>query len=390
MRPLRRSPISRIGMPPEQPENIGASRADVRRLLIGLLRCPHDIFALSASEMDLALRVARRARVLGHLAARLEKDGAIDQLPQEAVDQLTSALAAAQAQQRTALWELDRVSRALSEDAPTRIIVLKGCAYALDALPNAPGRTFADVDLLFSKADLASVERRLEEHGWHFAKLSPYDQHYYRAWTHELPPLVHEERAVEVDLHHAILPPTARLAVDSEELRAGTQPIAGTRYERLADVDLVLHAAVHLFFDSDMADGLRDLVDLDVLLRHFSEQDAGFWQGLVQRGRRLGVERPVYYALRYAHRLLATPTPAWVLHAFGAGAPRGVVMRGMDYLVEQALLPQPPDRPSRRAKLARFLLYVRSHWIRMPPGLLARHLGYKLYARFNDRLPARG
>ena len=32
------------------------------------------------------------------------------------------------------------------------------------------------------------------------------------------------------------------------------------------------------------------------------------------------------------------------------------------------------ERPRRRAGLARWLLYVRSHWLRMPPLLLARHL----------------
>lgn len=372
-----------------KPANLGASRSEVRRLLLGLLRRPTDIDALSVSELDLALRAARRARVLGHLAERLEGHRALEQLPQEAVDQLTSARAAAQAQQRTALWELDRVRLALGEDAATRIVVLKGCAYALDALPNAPGRTFADVDLLFSKGDLASVERRLKERGWQFTKVTPYDEHYYRAWTHELPPLVHEERAVEVDLHHGILPATARLGVDPEALLTRTKAIPGTRFERLADVDLVLHAAVHLFFDSEMADGLRDLVDLDVLLRHFSEHDPGFWHELVERTRRLGLERPIYYALRYTQRLLMTPTPATVLRALDAGAPRGLVVRAMDYLVDRALLPQPPDRPSRRVKVARFLLYARSHWIRMPPALLTRHLGYKLYARFKDRLPVR-
>jgi hypothetical protein len=49
--------------------------------------------------------------------------------------------------------------------------------------------------------------------------------------------------------------------------------------------------------------------------------------------------------------------------------------------VPRALFPPHPDRPQRGVAVARFLLYVRSLWIRMPPWLLARHLGYQLYRR---------
>jgi len=33
------------------------------------------------------------------------------------------------------------------------------------------------------------------------------------------------------------------------------------------------------------------------------------------------------------------------------------------------------------SSVCRWLLFVRSHWIRMPPVLLARHLAYKFYVR---------
>jgi hypothetical protein len=37
---------------------------------------------------------------------------------------------------------------------------------------------------------------------------------------------------------------------------------------------MVLHSATHLFYDGELNHGLRDLVDLDDLLRHFSGADA--------------------------------------------------------------------------------------------------------------------
>ena len=73
----------------------------------------------------------------------------------------------------------------------------------------------ADVDLLVPESALGAVEQALAARGWQTKELSPYDQHYYREGTHELPPMTHVERDVEVDLHHSILPRTSRLKPDS-------------------------------------------------------------------------------------------------------------------------------------------------------------------------------
>jgi hypothetical protein len=53
----------------------------------------------------------------------------------------------------------------------------------------------------------------------------------------------------------------------------------------------------------------------------------------------------------------------------------------MDRVVPLALFPVHPDQPWRRASRARWLVYVRAHWLRMPPLLLARHLGTKAWRR---------
>jgi hypothetical protein len=61
-------------------------------------------------------------------------------------------------------------------------------------------------------------------------------------------------------------------------------------------------------------------------------------------------------------------------------APPAPVRWLMDRLVPLALLPEHPAFQSRRAHLARLVLYMRSHWLRMPPWLLAYHLSYKFFA----------
>src|SRR5690606_14204102 len=194
----------------------------------------------------------------------------------------------AEARERAARWELDRIAWAIGDrqDLP---IALKGCAYLLAGTPNAAGRSFADVDLLLPQTQLAAVERRLAERGWVAGELTAYDEHYYRHWAHELPPVTHVERDVEVDLHHNIVMPTGRLRPDPSLLVEAARPVSGQPYRVLAPVDMVLHSATHLFYGGEMEDALRELVDIADLLGHFSEHEPGFWQDFWPRAERLGL-----------------------------------------------------------------------------------------------------
>ena len=88
----------------------------------------------------------------------------------------------------------------------------------------------------------------------------------------------------------------------------------------LGPPDLVLHSAAHLFQDGDLDGGLRDLVDLDLLLRHFGA-DPAFWEGLVPRAIQLSLARPLYYALRYCQVLLGCPVPVAVQRAARVARP---------------------------------------------------------------------
>src|SRR5262249_12635180 len=159
------------------------------------------------------------------------------------------------------------------------------------------GRLFSDIDILVPRGALANVENTLLRHGWQSSKTSAYDQRYYRRWMHELPPLRHNSRQTLLDVHHAILPTTARLKPDSSKLLAASLPIAGEpRLRVLAHTDMVLHSATHLFCNEDVGNSLRDLVDLDSLLRGFARTE-GFWPKLTTRSVELDLGRPLYYAL---------------------------------------------------------------------------------------------
>jgi hypothetical protein len=351
--------------------------AEVQRLIRVALSAPQTVVQLPAAELDLLLRILRRVRLHGHLAESLKKAGCFHELRRVAKDQLESVLALANSRERVARWELDRIEWALSDQTEVDLVCLKGCAYLITGLPNTPGRIFADVDLLVAEDELDHVEQILNVRGWSTTKLDPYDDNYYRRWTHELPPLTHVEREVEIDLHHNIVPRTARLRPSAESILAKSLQVESSRYRVLANEDLVLHAMVHLMFDSDLADKLRDLVDIDILLRHFCGLDEKFWTCLIHRAGELRITRPAYYSLRYVKELLDGPVPEDVIGKIEVWAPAPPVRWLMDRFVPRALFPQHPERPSRLTTIARLLLYMRSHWLRMPPWLLAYHLSYK-------------
>ncbi len=177
-------------------------------------------------------------------------------------------------------------------------------------LPAADGRVFSDVDILVPEQAIPAVESALMLHGWSAGHHGAYYQRYYRQWMHEIPPMRHARRRTVIDVHHAILPKTARIEVDSDRMREAAIAVAGDdRLRVLAPVDMVLHSATHLFHEGELDNGLRDLFDLDSLLRHFGAE-AGFWETLVPRAVEVGLTRPLYYALRYASQMLSTPIPA--------------------------------------------------------------------------------
>jgi hypothetical protein len=345
--------------------------------LLRVLMSPARMTGLCEAEWDQVLPLARASHLLGRLASEVQAHGLADRLPRRVRGHLDAAAAVAAHNERTIRWELNRIERALRHlDIP--ILLLKGAAYVAAGLPAAKGRSVSDVDIMVPRAALDPVETGLEDAGWQRMKSDSYDQRYYRTWMHELPPLCHGERGTVVDVHHGILPPTARLKPDPDRLWAEAKRLDGSKLHVLAPSDMVLHSAAHLFHDGDLHRSLRDLVDIGDLLGAFATQPQ-FWSDLVARGRALDLGRPLFYALRYARRLLATAVPDEVMIAAAAHAPPRLVLSLMDRLAPRALIPRPSEQVE--DALGSWLLYMRSHWLRMPAWLLLPHLGHQAVRR---------
>ena len=331
------------------------------RLLVSLLRDPGRAAEVAPEHWTPLLALARSESLIGSLAHRLEGQG----LPARAQRILDDARADAEQARRQALWEAEMARRAL-EPLDVPVILLKGTAFAAASLPAGEGRTIGDLDILVPRAALEEVERALLGAGWEWVKEDAYDDLYYRRWMHELPPLIHRERDRMIDVHHTILPLTARPKPDSAALiEASVKLDNGLRV--LAPADMIVHAAAHLFADGDLAGGLRNLWDIDRLLRRFG-QEKGFWPELAARARRHRLGPAVARALRLSARLYGTPVGL-------AARPRA-----SDSLFERRLLARNGWGQEMRRPL-RLAFYMRSHWLRMPPLMLARHLWTKARRR---------
>jgi len=327
------------------------------RLLVSALRDPASV---RDGDWNALIAAARAEQLIGSLAFRLEGQ----KLPPKLEAILNAARRDANQQRVQALWEAEMTRRALAPlDIP--MILLKGNAFHAAGFGASVGRSVGDLDILVPRESLVSVETALIGAGWERMKdADGYDDLYYRQWMHELPPLIHRTRDRMIDVHHTILPTTARPTPDAGALIADSLLLEnGLRV--LSPPDMIVHAAAHLFADGDLAGGLRNLWDIDRLLREFAV-DPGFWPRLAERARLHQLSRPVALALRLAARLYGTPVDPSL-------ADRG---RLTDRFFEARLLARnswgQPVRPA-----LRFAFYVRSHWLRMPPLMLARHLWVK-------------
>jgi Uncharacterised nucleotidyltransferase len=340
------------------------------------LRQPDITLHWSIGEWQRVIRLARRLRLLGRLAESLDANGLTSRLAPQVQRHLQAELRLSRARLRVLKWTVDQLGLMLS-DADHPIVLLKGAAYLSQALPIAPGRLPSDLDILVPRERLADVQQRLQAHGWWEIGLDEHDRRYYHEWSHEVPPMHHERFGIELDLHHNILPPIARMQVDDKLLLQRLQPSEWGRWMVLCPVDQVLHSAAHLFLDSELRDRLRDLVDLDGLTRHFAAHPE-FWSDLMERSRQLGLTEPLMLALHFLRHWLGSPVPEAMWRPAMDSSRSTTHQALLLALFERVLLPTEPDvRPTVSQGLAATTLLARYHLHRMPLRLLLPHLWHK-------------
>ncbi len=320
------------------------------RLLIAALAHPASLERLSDTEWSALIRIARAEALIGQLAHR--SAGML--VPPRARIILDDALTMAAANRRQMLWEAEMARRALTP-LGTRVVLLKGAAYAAADLGPAAGRSIGDLDLLVPRADLDAAEHAVLEAGWEPVKSDPYDDAYYRRWMHELPPLIHAERDRMLDLHHTILPLTGRRRPHADALVEDAVALPSGLFV-LSPADRIVHAAAHCLYDGDLSGGLRNLWDIGRLL---ADANAPSRSDLLDRARLHDLEDVVARALRLCGVL-------WNVEP----------IRFADRPFLRRLLAR--DGLGRQTRpWTRLAFSARGHWLRMPPAMLARHLAVK-------------
>lgn len=319
---------------------------------------PASVARLDAAGWTRLLSAARALSLIGTLAEIMTDHP----LPYPAAGVLADVRLSNAAGLRQALWEAECAQMALA-GYPGRVVLLKGTAFAAAGLDAAIGRSIGDLDILVARDGLDQVEALLLASGWEWVKSDPYDDAYYRQWMHELPPLIHAERDRMIDVHHTILPLTAGPKPDAAALIADARELPSGLYV-LSPADMICHAAAHLIADGDLSGGMRNLWDIDRLVRQFSSEDPDFGDALAERARLHQLTAPVARALRLAHRLFGTPA-IWPIRP---GVADALFLRRITAV----------DGWGRKTrKLTRQGFYIRSHLLRMPPAMLARHLWTK-------------
>ena len=326
-------------------------------LLVDHLRQPSRLAQADAATWSALIRLARKESLIGQLAGVVREAGITP--PARAQLILDDAMIGVEASQRSARWEAREAARLLGGRGYP-VVLMKGTAYVVAGLPPAEGRTVGDLDILVPRDALADAEAVLLAHRWEALKDDAYDDAYYREWMHELPPLAHAERGSVIDVHHTILPLTARLRPDAEALIADAVPVGDGLFV-FSPPDMLLHSIAHLFYDGDFEGGLRNLWDIHRLIGRFGGPD--FWRLLGERAQLHQLQAPLARALRFSRDFFGSDVDPVL-----AGRPTV-----LDSLIRRRLLAR--DRYGMpTAPLTRQALYVRSHWLRMPPAMLARHL----------------
>ena len=321
-------------------------------LLAAVMARPEQAETLGPAAWNALIAAARAEQMAGNLAARI----AGVPVPPAAARVLADALASAEQGRIAALWEAEMARRALAPIG-VPVVLLKGTAFVAAGLAAGRGRSIGDLDILVPFDALDAVETALIGGGWEWVKPEPYDDLYYRRWMHELPPLIHRTRDRMIDVHHTILPRTARPTPDACALLRDAVAI-GRGLHMLCPEDMLVHAAAHLFADGDLQGGLRNLWDIHCLLEEYGGE--GFEAGLLARAELHGLRSAMARALRLRAAIFKE-----------AGG-----LRGSDRLFRRRLLAR--DGWGRlRHKETELGFYLRGHLLRMPPAMLARHLWTK-------------
>ncbi|MGJ7093708.1 nucleotidyltransferase domain-containing protein [Vibrio hannami] len=353
-------------------------------MLSDILSEPKLITTISAPALSKIIAEARYHNMLAQLKHLCIREAIWDQLPLKAREHLEAA-ELKYVNQRQCLENESQEFYLHLNSLNISWVYLKGAAYHLSNIDDFRGRLMGDIDILVSEGDLPKVESKLSTKGWIQAHVNNHDEKFYREWSQEIPPLRHIERRTELDLHFNILPKTLRQSPSPEVLMQHTVNISnqGTGPKVFSPPAMVIHSAIHLFYESEYSKGLRDLFDLYILFSS-NASDEGFWRQLIEIQDQMGNADSVYLAIRYCHLVFNFLPPAFVIEYYNKSRPDKLTQQVLDFAYIRVFSFSYPENRKFGHDIAELFLYWRGHFKRMPIYLLIPHLTNKVLTRFNS------
>ena len=123
----------------------------------------------------------------------------------------------------------------------------------------------------------------------------------------------------------------------------------------------------------------RDLHDIYLLLEEFLVADELFLENLFQRSKHLGCESILFYCLKLQQHFFNLNVEKELLDRCQPKSTSLYLRRYVLILFKKVLTPNIEKHKSKSYQYASFLLFMRSHWLKMPLHLLIPHLFHKSF-----------
>ncbi|GAB2698506.1 nucleotidyltransferase family protein [Aliiglaciecola aliphaticivorans] len=352
------------------------------KTLYELLLTPKLGLALSTKEWQSVIFILRESKLLASLYYVAKREGCYQDYPDFAKRHLFSAQVYAKRQAQQICFEAVEF-RLLLEQVGITAVFLKGAAYTLRKSLNSYGRVCSDIDVLVNKKDLNIAEAHLKQNRWQSEELSDYDEKYYRDWAHEVPPLIHVNRATVVDMHHNLYPPISGRATNISQFISSRQKTQSGCFV-LDPATTVMHSIIHMFANEDSSSWMRDLFDIMLLIEEFGDDQ--FWGSLVDLSNKTDFNFEFVSCLKALQLYSNKPLPdvantclenykfnkveLWILH-------QGIL---------PAICPEHDLLLTPKIRWAKKLVYFRGHWIKMPFYVLIKHFAFKSFFAIRDQI----
>jgi hypothetical protein len=341
------------------------------QLFIQLYKAPETALNLDLGQWNSLIFILRHHQLLARYQFIFQRAGIFERLPEYAKHHLTNAKILSHKQRQQVFHEAKSIIGAFGFNSKHKIF-LKGAAYTLSEQTAGVGRIYSDIDILVDKQNLDEIEKSLVVSGWLTEQITKYDDNYYRNWSHEIPPLRHGGRGTVLDIHHNIIPIISGRAPNVSYLFEQVE-ITRDGFSVLSPSAMTLHSLVHLFFNDDVKNGFRDLLDLDLLIKNNCSDY--YWTNLIQLAKDTDFNMELKLAIRYLTKILQTPIPENVLQELKL--PSSPAIKIIDFIYLRVLLPSHPLVNNRMYNLANFMAMCRGHWLKMPMHILIYHFSLK-------------